>query len=380
MFRGVFSLSCAAALTAFLLSTAAQAQTPPDCALPANGSDGWQIAPQQENAANPAGLCDVIGWLDGFPASNIHSVLVARHGKLIFEHYRKGSDDRRGKALGEVAFGPDVQHDVRSVSKSVTSLLVGIAIEQGLIASIDEPVYRHFPEFDGLRSPERDLITIRHLLTMSSGLDWDENLPYSDPNNSEIRMVFAPDPYRFAWEQKPVAPAGEWYNYNGGSTELLAQILQKVGGARLEDFSRMALFEPLGISQFEWQQNPNGQAAAASGLRLRPRDMAKIGQLILAGGRWGDRQVVPEAWIRDSTAPQIAGSQLYFYGFQWWLGRSLVRQKEIPWTAAVGNGGQRIFIVPSLDAVVVITGGLYRSNSQSWITLAILNRVLKGLG
>ena len=182
-----------------------------------------------------------------------------------------------------------------------------------------------------------------------------------------------------AWEQKPIRPPGESYNYNGGSTELLGRIVQKVSGERLDDFAKSNLFDPLGITDFEWTRNPNHMAAAASGLRLRPRDMAKLGQLVLAYGRWGERQIVQEAWVRASTTPQIGGSQLYFYGYQWWLGRSLVKQKEITWTAGVGFGGQRIFVVPSLDLVVVMTAGLYNKPTQAWVPLVVLNRMLNAV-
>lgn len=359
-----------------LVPATATAQEPARCGAPAAGIDSWQIAAPGEAALDAERLCTIIPWLDGFPAANIHSILVSRNGRLVFEHYRKGADELRGTALGEIAFGPQTLHDVRSVSKSAVSLLIGIALDTKMIASIDEPVYRHFPEFDDLRSPERDRITIRHLLTMSSGLEWDETLPYTDPANSEHRMVFSPDPYRFAWEQKPVRPAGELYTYNGGSTELLGRILEKVSGQRLEDFAQAALFAPLGITDFTWSRNPNDKAAAASGLRLRPRDMARLGQLVLDGGRWEGRQIVSEDWVRTSITPQINGSQIYFYGYQWWLGRSLVKQKEIVWAAAWGFGGQRVFVVPSLGLVVTMTAGLYKSPLQSWVPLAIFNRVL----
>lgn len=371
---------CIMSAALVLLPAPLRAQPVAVCGAPAAGTDAWQIASPESAAVDGKRLCALIDWLDQLKEANVHGVVVIRRGTLLFEHYRKGSDERWGTRLGEVTFTPDVKHDQRSISKSVTSLLVGIALDRKLIASIDEPVYRFFPEYAEQRTPEKDSITLRHLLTMSSGIAWDETIPYTNPANSEIRMIFAPDPYRFVLEQPLATPPGEVYNYSGGSTALLGRIVQKVSGQPLEAFARTALFEPLGITDFEWVRMPSGDAAAASGVRLRPRDMAKLGQLVLQQGRWGDRQIVSAAWLQDSFAAHVGGSQLYFYGYQWWLGRSLVDRKEIQWAAGFGLGGQRIFIVPGLDLVVVVTGGMYASPMQGWVPLAILSRVLKAAG
>ena len=146
--------------------------------------------------------------------------------------------------------------------------------------------------------------------------------------------------------------------YNSGNTELLAGVLQKATGKPLAEFAREALFEPLGITQFAWLQMPNsGDAAASWGLRLRPRDMAKIGELVLRKGMWNGRLVVSEAWIEESTQARPAGRSLY--GYQWWMGDSAVGDRTISWIAGSGWGGQRIYIAPAYKLVVVITAGLY---------------------
>jgi CubicO group peptidase (beta-lactamase class C family) len=372
-------IPCLGTLVAGLVWSLAVAEVSPACGVPATADD-WQTTPQAQSAVDPKPLCALIDWLNELKSANVHSVLVIRGGKLVFEHYRHGADERGGRPVGDVLFGPEVRHDLASVSKSVTSLLVGIALDRQLLSSVDEPVYRYFPEYDDLRTPERERITLRHLLTMSSGLAWEETIiPYTDPANSVRQMLAAPDPCRFAWEQQPVTPPGEWYSYNSGSTELLGRIVQKVSGQQLEKFATSQLFAPLSIVEFEWIRNVDGTSAASWGLRLRPRDMAKLGQLVLAQGRWGERPIVSDAWARDSLAPQMAGQGLYYYGYQWWLGRSLVHQRDLSWAAAVGLGGQRIFIVPSLDLVVVVTAGMYQSPMQGWVPLGILNRVLRAV-
>jgi CubicO group peptidase (beta-lactamase class C family) len=290
----------------------------------------------------------------------------------VFEKYLTGPDERWGQSLGDTVHGSDVLHDVRSVTKSVISLLVGIAIDHKLIGSVDQPVLVSFPEYALLRSAEKDDILLRHLLAMSSGLAWDENLPYSDPKNSEIQMARAEDPYRFVLEQPISSPPGVVWNYSGGSTQLLAGLIEKASGKPIEDFAREALFEPLGITDIEWTRMPNGYVAAASGLRLRPRDMAKLGQLFLNGGEWHGRQIVSASWLQESALPRVSSS----YGYQWWNGLSVVGDQIVERIEAKGLGGQRIFIVPSSNLVVVVTAGLYDKHgldNEGEITTGILD-------
>jgi len=238
-----------------------------------------------------------------------------------------------------------MQHDVRSISKSVVSLLFGIALDRKLIASVDDPVFRYFPDYAALRTPEKDNIHLRHLLTMTSGLAWDERRAYSDPENSERKLIRSIEPYRFVLEQSVWRKPGEEWNYNGGGTQLLAGVLQRTTGKSLADFAKEALFEPLGITQFEWLNMPaSGEVAAASGLRLRPRDLAKIGQLVLNNGTWNGRRIISEAWIRESTQGRIAhfdAVDSLRYGYQWWGDEEKVGDRQISWIAAQGLGGQR---------------------------------------
>ena len=305
-------------------------------------------------------------WLDELQGSNIHSVLVVRHGSLAFEHYRKGSDRHWARSLPDVVHGPTVLHDLRSISKSVTSLLVGIALDRKLISSVDEPVFEYFPEYSDLRTPEKDRITLRHLLTMSAGLEWDENLPYTNPNNSEVAMLRSADRWRFALQPRVVVGPGLDWNYSGGCTELLGAVVRKAARQPIEEFAQETLFSPLGIPDAEWSQYPDKIAAAASGLRLRSRDLAKIGQLILGRGQWNGKQIVSPGWIDESTAPQIGpADRVYFYGYQWWLGRSLTNGREVTWVLGSGLGGQRLFIVPALDLICVVTAGhLHRADAE----------------
>jgi CubicO group peptidase (beta-lactamase class C family) len=369
------SVLLAAALLAVhpLALARAESELQAVCSAPVARADGWEVASPGAVGFDERLLCAIEGWLDRPGRPNIHALLIARHGKLVYERYFEGSDERWGSPLGLVKFGPEVRHDMRSASKSVVGILAGIAIGRGLLAGVDEPMLRFFPEHADLQSPERQRIRLRDLLTMSAGMRWDESLPYSDPRNSDHAMSRAPDPIRYVLEQPMTAEPGRFYVYNGGATALVAAILGRVSGQPLDLFAKEALFEPLGITDVEWVRYRTGDPIAASGLRLRPRDLAKIGQLVLQEGVWNGRQIVPAAFMREMTSPKINGEGIFFYGYQWWLGRSLAGGREIPWAAALGLGGQRLAVIPELGLVVAMAG-LYGSPAQGSILPRTLNR------
>ena len=328
---------------------------------PATLADGWAVA-SPESVDLDGDLIRGIGLhFESWTDTNAHAVLIARHRKLVYERYFTGEDWKWGEALGRVTYDASKRHDLRSVTKSVTSLLFGIAVDRGWIAALDAPVFTYFPEHADLRTVEKDTITLRHLLTMSAGFAWNEDLPYANPQNSERLMTDAPDRCRYVLEQPIVRPPGRAYIYNGGATALLAAILTKAAGQPPDVLAQRELFDPLGIGDVEWIRYIDGTPVAASGLRMRPRDLLKIGQLVLDGGRWQNKQIVSRAWIEESTAPHINGEGLFFYGYQWWLGRSLTSREEIRWISGVGYGGQRLYIVPSKGLVVLTMAGLYNS-------------------
>jgi CubicO group peptidase (beta-lactamase class C family) len=356
--------------------TVAVARADPNaCGDPISSIDGWQLATPESVGLSKAALCPMVKWLAESQLDNVHAVLVVRHGKLVFEQYFTGDDEHLGNKAGIVTFGPTVRHDERSVSKSVVSLVMGIAIAHGWIKSVDAPVFSFFPEYAGLGTPEKSRITIRDLLTMSSGLEWHEgDVPYTSPHNSEIAMELSSDPLRAALAPDMAAAPGKIWNYNSGSTELLGAILKKATGKAVDQLAATLLFAPLGITDFTWYKRPNGSPHAAGGLRLRPRDLAKIGQLILQRGSWNGTPVISSAWIDAATAPHIMGEALFFYGYQFWLGRSLVYGREVEWAAAVGLGGQRLYIIPALDMVVALNSGMYTSDRQGRVALQVLDR------
>jgi len=355
------------------------AEPPDGCGVPVARDDGWPLAlVNEDKIVDRDALCRMT---DGLAASaNVHAVLVARGGKLVFERYFSGPDEIQSRRVGNVTFDAGMLHDMKSVSKSVASLALGIAIDRGLIRSVNEPIFSFFPELSDLRSPEKERLQLVHALTMSMGLKWVEATPSNEGNNDEERMHRARDPCRYVLGLAATAPAGQEFFYNTGALTLLSAIVRKATGRPLDEFARETLFEPLGIGRVEWIR-VRGDTDAGGGLRLRPRDMAKIGQLVLAGGRWNDRQVVSKAWIDASMAPRMDATGLYFYGYLWWLGRSLFNGREVHWAAALGRGGQSIRIVPELDLVVVVTAGYYQDYSpQAFQVLSgIFRDVLRGI-
>ena len=326
---------------------------------PTDLHDGWNVSSPEAQGLDARILRGLAPQFEAWPQANVHAVLIARNGFLVYERYFTGEDWAWATPLGRVTYDATMKHDIRSITKSVVSLVVGVVRARGWLHDLEAPVFSFFPEYTDLCTAEKAAITVRHLLTMATGLAWNEELPYSNPENSERQMIEAADPLRYVLAQPLVRPPGHVYNYNGGATALLAAIVAKVSGDPIEVLTSRELFQPLGIADFDWVRYATGMANAASGLRLRPRDLAKIGQLVLGRGAWHSRQVVPAPWVAESLTPQINGAGLYFYGFQWWLGRSLVERREVTWAAGVGWGGQRLFIVPSLDLVVVVLAGLY---------------------
>ena len=327
---------------------------------PADLTDGWHVATPESVGLDGDLLRQIGPHFTEWDDANAHAILIARHGKLVYEHYFTGPDTAWGRPLGTVTYDATKLHDLRSITKSVTSLLVGIAHDHGKL-SLDAPVFSFFPEHADLRTAEKDKITVRHLLTMSPGFAWNEDLPYSNPQNSERLMTDAPDRSRYVLEQPIVRPPGRVYIYNGGATLLLGAILDKVTRVAVDQFAQQALFDPLGIREVEWIRYADNVPVVASGLRMRPRDLLKIGQMVLENGARHGKQIVSRAWIDDSVAAHINGESLFFYGYQWWLGRSLIEREEIRWISGVGWGGQRLYIVPSRGLVIVVHAGLYDS-------------------
>jgi CubicO group peptidase (beta-lactamase class C family) len=341
--------------------TSARYQVPPA------RDDGWKTASADSMGVDSTRLAGLTGSIRAWPELGVHAILIERGGRLIYEEYFDGFDERWGQSLGRVSMRAESRHDLRSVTKSVVSALAGIAHGEGKIQSLDQPVVRWFTEYPELDTPDRRRVTLAHVLSMTSGFEWNENVPYNDPRNDEIRMTRDSHPLRYALSRPFAADPGSEFNYNGGLTQVLAAVLVRATGTSLQEYARTKLFEPLGITDVEWVGDLAGMPAAASGLRMRARDVAKIGSLYLHGGKWDGKQVIPNGWVELSTRRHFrfrprtgadAGGE-FGYGYFWWYSCYPSAAGLIEARAAVGNGQQRVYVLPGLGMVVTIFAGRY---------------------
>lgn len=293
----------------------------------------------------------------------LHAVRVVRAGETLAEVCFRGIDENWGQPLGERQHAPDALHDVRSITKSVVGLLYGIAHAEGAVPSLDMPVREQFPEYASLAAePERRRILVRHLLSMKMGIEWNEDLPYSDPRNSEIAMEHADDRYRYVLEQRIVDEPGDHWVYNGGAVAIVAKLIADGVGMPIDRYAEEKLFAPLGIETFEWVRGADGVPSAASGLRLSLRDLTRIGHLVLDAGQFNGVSVVPSDWLETSFTPRATLAEGPRYGYLWWL----APWGDPPaWVAGFGNGGQRLTIQAEHRLVVAVLAGNY-NDPEAW--------------
>ncbi len=287
----------------------------------------------------------------------LHSVVSIADNELIASAYFEGKDERWGIPLGMQTHSPDTEHDLRSVTKSIVGLLYAIARDKGVVPDPSASLYAQFPEYEDLTSDSaRKKIRIEHALTMTMGIAWDENLPYTDPKNSEIAMENAPDRYRFILEQAITGEPGVEWNYSGGATAIVGKLIARGAGKSLDEFAKENLFTPMGITKFTWIKGHDNEPSAASGLRMRAPDLAKIGQLVVDGGMYKGSQIVSEKALADMLKPRMQIDTNFQYGHFWYL----IGPVEKPvLAAAFGNGGQRLSVNADQNLVTVIFSGNY---------------------
>jgi len=359
------SLAAAALVVSIGASAHVSSQVPPPSAWPTRG---WA-----EGSPGSVGLdAAALEALDREFASGTHgyvdSMLVIRRGRVVFDRSYAHDYDRLFAGKGapgiynyyDPAWHPFYKrttlHTMQSVSKSVTSALIGIAIARGEIPGIEAPVMPYFSAFKAKPDPRRDRMRLRDVLTMTAGIQWDESsTTYTDAKNNCAEMEAADDWVQYVLDQPMAADPGTTFVYNSGATELLSYILQKATGMAADDYAREHLFEPLGIRSF-WKRTPKGLADTEGGLYLEPRDLAKFGYLYLHDGVWNGTRILPAGWVKESTRWHVdAGKTGRGYGFKWWI---LSRKGAGTYDAyaALGYGGQRLIVVPELDLIAVFTG------------------------
>ena len=344
-------------------------------AMPTNRDDGWQTGDLASAGIDEDGLTTFIDDVLAGNRGRLESMLIVRDGVLVLDEYFYG-------------FTADRPHSIQSVTKSVTSLLMGVAIDQGAIDGIDQPVYEFFPEYAGKPwIDQRYPITLRHALTMSAAIDWNESVPYSDPSNSNTAMNATSDWIGYVLDRDQAGQPGEAASYTSGLSILIGGIIKNATGQYVDEFARDTLFKDLSFSNFHWLGAADGTRHTGGGLLVTARDLAKLGQLVLDDGAWRGEQIVSAAWIDESTARQLPladalDDDSQGYGYQWWHATFAgPNDQSVRAIAGIGYGGQYLLILPTLDAVVVFNAGEYADRGNRYFDLgeAMTGSVLPAL-
>ena len=273
-----------------------------------------------------------------YEIGSLKCIIVAKKDTILKETYRGNS-------------GAFLPHDIRSVTKSITSLLVGIAIDKSFIKSIKQPISDFLDTVEYNINSEKAKITIRDLLTMTSGLSWDETASIEDYN----KWIYSDNQIKYLFKRPLKSIPGETFNYNSAAMHLLSVIISKASNMKTIDFAQKYLFDPLEISNRKWNSDKQGFNNGSAGLELTPYDMLKIGNLVLNKGVYKDKRIVSEDWINESTSPKLDAIypeiDINSYGYGWWVGD----YEGHTFIFANGWGGQFIMIFPDSSLIIVAT-------------------------
>ena len=329
--------------------------------------DGWEISSLRAEGVDPGRLHEMMLEILAGDSRYIHSILLIKNGKLVFEEYFFG-------------YSRDTKHFLASVSKSVTSLVIGLTRDKGDVPEVDTLAYEIFSNYKRTKwIKQKYPIRLKHMLTMTAGLSWDAlSHRRSHPGHTTYQMYASEDPIKFVLNRNLSEIPGQKFYYNSGLTILLGEIVRIKSGMYIDEFSGKFLFAPLGISNYTWDQFADGTIQTDGGLYLRPRDMAKIGYMMLKNGKWRGKQIVSKEWIEASTQTHINGLGLG-YGYQWWRGNAFINSQTIEVLYASGHGGQKIFIIPQLDLVAVFTSKVFNPTGHRGPEKLLLKYILPAM-
>ena len=302
----------------------------------------WQVSPPEKQDLDSTTLDRITSYVQD-SGLEVDSVIVIRHGYIVYEKYFRAP------------WNKDRIHNIYSCTKSVMGSLVGIAVQQGKIKSLNDKMLHYFPNRTIQNLDERKKsITLLNLMTMKGGFDWAERTyPYSDPRNPWIQALRSNDTIQFVLDRPMAAQPGTVWAYNGGYSQIFSAIVTDKTGMNTMEFAKKNLFSPLGITKFIWRTDRQGLYDAGGGLSMTPRDMAKYGYLIMNKGMWDGEQIIPADFVAESIKTQTAFNANSGYGYEsWWT---------IPldgYYYAAGIRGQRIYVMEKQDMVVVTTGNL----------------------
>jgi CubicO group peptidase (beta-lactamase class C family) len=344
---------------------------------PLDIGDGLSVGSLNEVGMDEDMLRKAVGRIDNGKYGEIHSMLIYKDEKLVFEDYYEGHKyqwDAPGHFGEYVAWDKEMQHCIHSDTKSIVSLCIGIALDKGFIENINQSIFDYLPNHQHFNINNKEYVTIEHLLTMNSGLRWNEwGVSLASIDNDQIGIWFWEDgPMNYVLSRELVAVPGTRFNYSGGDIQILVEILKNATGMPLDEFSEKYLFEPLGITSFDWWLNfPNGgEIQGAGGLKLTLRDMVKIGAMMLNNGVWNGKQIVSEAWVNKCRSQYSGNSNIKIpgedlgevgYAYTWWTKEFTYKKRNISMFFVFFCGGQKFIVMPELDMVIAFTGANYNS-------------------
>ncbi|MCP4639850.1 MAG: serine hydrolase, partial [bacterium] len=326
--------------------------------VPANLNDGWEVSSLEAEGIDSEKIEALTHrMITERRFVNVRSMLIVRNGQLVHE-----------------AYSPYCQrntlHWLASITKTITSTLIGIAIDEGLIEGVDAKVIDLLPEFtDAVKDPAFRQITLEHLMTMASGLEWFEHgSSYNDARNSEHTMVDTEDWVRYVLGRPVRDPPGSEARYNTGGVHLLSAVIKSATGLYANQFAERHLFHPLGIRAYQWNRDSTGHPCTGGtdgGVGLRTRDLAKFGWLFLHDGTWKGTQIVSPKWIQAATRKHVTIPRGRIdYGYNWFPGSMTVGDEDFDYVATFGFGGQTLYLVRELDLIVVFTSELIEAGSN----------------
>ncbi|MFN2398352.1 MAG: serine hydrolase domain-containing protein [Gemmatimonadaceae bacterium] len=328
---------------------------------PRQQNDGWPVGTLDEVGMSAGKISEMMQSIINAPADSIgvhkpHGILIARHGKLVVEEYFYGEHG-------------DKTHDTRSASKTVTTVLLGAAMQAGAKINPGTSVYSVMQPAATNIEPRKRALTLEHLLTMSSGLDCDDNSDTYSPGSEDAvtQQDTNPDWYRMILGLGMVRDPGVQSVYCSINPHLAGGVISRATGRSLPDLMWELVGQPLGMQHYYIQLTPLGEGYMGGGWRFRPRDFMKLGQLYLNGGTWGGRRVLSEDWVKRSTEPRYPMGSLSKYGYLWWVWDYPYEGRKVQAYFASRNGGQYVMVIPKLDLVFAAYGGNY-NDAANWTT------------
>ncbi|HAS63542.1 MAG TPA: hypothetical protein DCS35_13880 [Vibrio sp.] len=314
-------------------------------------------------------------------SKNVHSLLLVRHGQLVFEqYYPVPAENDRTPLPNYYPPNADTYHQMRSITKTIISTLIGQMLYQNQLSNVDTPLYPFFEDIKFVVPEDKREITIRHALNFNSGINWNE---WGAMPSDAMNMWLSSDPYRYVLSKGVAYPPGEKHVYQGAMSVLMGGVIEKVSGVNLREYADLNLFQPLGIKHFDWfVHEVTGEHLGSSGLYLRSRDLAKLGQLYLNKGVWDGQRLFAESWAEDSLKPsgQFWDNKAIQYGNNWWFPRITVNNKALIIAGMRGSGGQEMFILPEYDLVFVMTSGAYITQDEDYPFELLVNYILPSIG